>query len=122
MISATFCGSTSEAVRMWAGLTNMGLLVCGLMKHTNLVDIGLSSWVNAAVVQDTIQSRWASRTHATSGPPEGHVKGESSGPCVSVSSSCTLPILPRDGAIILSDVSPLSVTRAGGASGTTSRG
>jgi hypothetical protein len=35
-------------VRTWSGLTNMGFLVCALMKHTNLVDIRRSSWVNAA--------------------------------------------------------------------------
>jgi hypothetical protein len=104
MTSATFCGSTSEAVRTWAGLTNMGLLVCGLMKHTNLVDIGRSSWVNAAAGtgHNTV---WASLTHPhlkrRLKGPEGRVRG----PLVPASFSCTLlPIMPRDGANLLSDV------------------
>jgi hypothetical protein len=31
--------STSEALRTWKGLSNMGLLVCGLVNSPNLADI-----------------------------------------------------------------------------------
>src|ERR1700722_9358195 len=42
MTSVTLFGPISEAVRTWAGLISIGFLSRGLMKATNLADIGRS--------------------------------------------------------------------------------
>src|SRR5580704_8734010 len=84
----------------------MGFLVCALMKHTNLVDIGrLLSLGERGLGEDTIQSTWASRTHT---PPQRPLKGPGRA-CEGALRSCfvllySAPVMPRDGANLLSDV------------------